>query len=113
MPHVIITDPPDLRDYYQQFRPWQDALEDGTRLATRAIYLRGDAEAVLVDGFCLELGPPTHFFVSIETKKQQITVRLHPHPSPPRTPGVKAVLVRVARDLLQLGGRVDRTNLDL
>ena len=46
-------------------------------------------------------------------KKSQVTVRLHPSPSPERTPAVQAAVARVASDLLALGGKVERSNLDL
>ncbi|MEE8142104.1 MAG: hypothetical protein V3T77_03310 [Planctomycetota bacterium] len=113
MPHVIVCNPPNPADFYRSFRRWKKTLKDGTILEARSAYLRSDGKAVLIHGFCLELGPPTHFFVSIEAKKRQVTVRLYPHPSPPRSPGVQSVVAQVAKDLLRLGGQVERTNLKL
>ncbi len=113
MPHVIVHNPPSPEDFYRSFEPWKRVPEEGTVLEARAVFLRGDGRVVLVQGFCLELGPPTHFFVRIEAKKRQVTVRLHPHPSPPRTAGVKEIVAQVARDFLKLGGEVEKTNLEL
>ncbi len=113
MPHVIVRDPPDLRGFYESFEPWQGKLEDGSRIEGRSVFLRQDGKAVLVQGFCLELGPPTHFFVIVEVKDGRGSIRLYPHPSPARTCGVQAVVARVAHDFLERGGEVERTNLSL
>ncbi len=68
---------------------------------------------MLVQATVVELGPPTHFFVSLESKKHQVTVKLFAHPSPARTEAVQETVAQVARDFLELGGHVERTNLTI
>lgn len=112
MPHVIIGDPPDLRRYYESYRPTRELRPDGSVLQTQGAYLRNDGATVLVEALAIEVGPPMHFFITVETKKRQLTVRCFPHPSPPRTEGVKWLVAAVARQVLALGGSVERTNLE-
>ncbi|MGE3165229.1 MAG: hypothetical protein AB7O52_10015 [Planctomycetota bacterium] len=112
MPHVIIGDPPDLRQYFESYVPWLERRPDGAVLQTQGAYLRQDGATLLVEALAIEVGPPMHFFITVEAKKQQVTVRCFPHPSPPRTEGVKRLVAAVAQQVLARGGRVERTNLD-
>ncbi|MEM7167771.1 MAG: hypothetical protein AAF581_20135 [Planctomycetota bacterium] len=113
MPHVIIADPPPLQQFYDSYEVWVEKRSDGSVLQTRGAFLRDDRMAVLVECITVEIGPPVHFFVVVETKRKQITVRCYPHPSPPRTESVKTLIGVVARKVLALGGKIERTNLDL
>ena len=113
MPHVIISDPPTPAEVQGSFTPWTERREDGRITEARAAYLRQDGRSVLIEMLCLELGPAQSFFVLVEQKKRQLTVRCFAFPSPQRTPGVQDAVARVARDVLALGGRVERTNLEL
>ncbi len=113
MPHVVISDPPALEPFHSAFKPWKFTLEDGSIVEGKAAFLRHDHQSVLVEALAVELGPAQPFFVAIESKKRQLTVRLFPQPSPHRTPAVRAAVAKVARDVLALGGVVERTNLEL
>ena len=113
MPHVVIINAMEPEEYYCQFKVWKEARRDGTVLETRAAFLRVDRQVVLIQAVCLELGPAQHFFVAVEKKRNQLTVRCHPHPNPARTAGVKEIIVHVAREVLALGGEVGKTNLVL
>ncbi len=113
MPHVILSPEVDPEEYFLRFEPWKEARSDGTILEVRSAYLRRDRQVVLLQAISLELGPAQHFFVAVEKKRKQVTVRCHPHPSPARTEGVKDIIAKVARDLVGQGARVEKTNLDL
>ncbi|MCI0651762.1 MAG: hypothetical protein L0Z55_07750 [Planctomycetes bacterium] len=112
MPHVIIRNPPSLAEYQRAFRPLKERAADGTVLEARAAYLRQDGRVLLVEALCLELGPAQAFFIALEEKKAQVTVRCFPTPSPARTPGVKRLVRLVAEDLLRLGGEIEKTNIE-
>lgn len=113
MPHAIIADPPQLEDLHRGFMPWQERWADGTVLQLRGSYLRHDGTALLIECVSVELGPPVHFFTTVERKRDQLTVRCYPHPSPARTPAVKALVATVARRVLAVGGRIEKSNLEL
>ena len=113
MPHVVISDPPDPGAFHRAFEPWKRTTGAGARIAARAAYLRSDYQVVLVQAMAIELGPPTHFFVVLEPKKRWVTVKLFDYPSPARTAAVKEIVAQVARDYLEMGGHVERTNLTL
>lgn len=113
MPHVIIRDPPEPAAVQRAFRPWRERRADGSIVEARAAYLRQDGRSVLIEIMCLELGPAQEFFLVVEAKKRQLTVRCFEFPSPHRTPAVQFAVGRVARDVLALGGQVERTNLVL
>ena len=111
MPHVILRNSVDPEEYFRRFQPWKERGDDGTVLESRAAYLRRDRQVVLVQAMSLELGPAQHFFVAVEKKQNRLTVRCHPHPTPARTEGVKAVVARIAQEVLALGGEIEKTNL--
>lgn len=113
MPHVIIADPPSLLEFFDRYEPWIDKRPGGIVLQTRGAFLRDDRNAVMVECITVEIGPPVHFFVVAETKRDQITVRCAAHPSPPRSDAVKELVAVVARKVLAVGGSIERTNLDL
>ena len=113
MPHVIIADPPTLEQFFDSYEAWVDKRPGGCVLQTRGAFLRDDRAAVLVECIVVEIGPPVHFFTVVETKREQLTVRVYPHPSPPRTEAVQELVGVVARKVLALGGSIERTNLDL
>lgn len=111
MPHVIIGDAPPLREFYDGYDYWEERRPDGTILQTRGAYLRHDGETMLIEAIAIELAPPVHFFITVESKKGGLTVRCFPHPSPPRSAGVQALVAEVARQVLVYGGQVEKTNL--
>lgn len=113
MPHAIVVDAPDPAEYHAAFSPWRLELPEGGIVEAKSAYLRHTGRSVLIEVLAVELGPAQPFFVVMEQKKNQVTVRLFPHPSPQRTPGVHAGVTKVVQDLLQIGGRVERTNLPL
>ncbi len=112
MPHAIIVNGCDPDVYIEAFRPYKTQLEDGSILETRAVFLRKDGGVALVDALAIELGPAQHFFIAVERKRKQLTVRLSRHPSPARTPGVQALIAHVTREVLALGGEIEKTNLE-
>ena len=112
MPHAIITGGPDPIEVHQKFVPFKENRPDGTILETRSTFLRLDEQVVLIHGTSVELGPAQNFFVAVERKRKQLTVRCHPFPSPERTPGVQAVVLHVAKQVLALGGELEKTNLE-
>ena len=112
MPHVVITGGPEPLEFYEAFDPGSPRREGPTVLELGWAFMRRDQEVVLVQAIAVELGPPQHFFVAVERKRRQITVRCHPHPRVERTPGVKKIVAWVARQVLSLGGQVEKTNLE-
>ena len=112
MPHAIIVNGCDPDVYVDAFQPFKTQLEDSSILETRTVFLRQDARVALVDAMAIELGPAQQFFIAVEKKRKQLTVRLFRHPSPARTPGVQALIVHVTREVLALGGEIEKTNLE-
>ena len=112
MPHVVIAEGPEPTAVYESFEPGSAIREGTTVLELGWAYLRRDGETVLIQATAVELGPPVHFFVAVERKRQRITVRCFPHPHVERTDGVKKLVAEVARRVLADGGRVTKTNLD-
>lgn len=113
MPHAIITGGPEPSEVHRAFTPFKESRPDGTILETRTSFLRLDEQVCLIHAMCVELGPAQNFFVAVERKRRQLTVRCHPFPSPERTPGVQALVGHVARQVLAIGGEVEKTNLEL
>ncbi len=112
MPHAIISGGPEPIEVHRQFVQFKENRADGTILETRAAFLRLDEQVVLIHAMSVELGPAQNFFVAVERKRKQLTVRCHPFPSPERTPGVQAVVLHVAKQVLALGGELEKTNLE-
>ena len=113
MPHVVVRNPPSLAELHASFTPIKERDPAGTSIELRSAYLRQDARVLLVEAIVLELGPSHDFFVTIEEKKAQLTIRCFRFPTPPRTPGIQRAVARVAEWVLAAGGEVERTNLEL
>ena len=113
MPHAIIRGGADPSALFEEFSSWKETEADGSVIEARCAYLRKDERVMLIQTLAVELGPAQHFFVAVEHKREQLSVRLHPHPTPTRTPAVQRAVLKVARWVLEFGGEVEKTNLDL
>jgi hypothetical protein len=113
MPHVVIDEALDLGAACQALR--FEALRNGNQiLKVVDVYLNRPRHTALVDCIVVEEGRSQSFFVQLNQKDRQITVRLLPATDPEKTAGVKQVIALIARQLHESipGSRFGKTNLD-
>ena len=113
MPHAIVRGGPSPRELLDEFQSWKETTAEGSVIEARCIFLRQDETVLLIQTTTVELGPAQHFFVAVEEKREQLSIRIYPHPVPTRTPAVQQAVTKVARWVLEFGGEVEKTNLVL
>jgi len=111
MPHLVLDGSVDLDRTTRELDPgvvrWgRVVIKTGDR------WLRGDGEAVLVEGVVVELSRPLHPVVMIAHRDGDTVVRLWPVIEVERTPAVQRWLGVLALELQRLGaGPVVTTNI--
>ena len=110
MPHAVITGAPPLEQIWRGFEPQQEVQGSEVRNLQGA-YLRSDRTQLLVLALVIELGATQRFLFVVEQKKTSTVVRCQLHHPVEKTAGVKALLARVARLLIEAGGSLEKTNL--
>ena len=110
MPHAVITGAPSLEQIWRGFEPQQEVLGSDVRNLQGA-YLRSDGTQLLVLALVIELGVTQRFMIVVEQKKTSTVVRCQLHTPVEKTAGVKALVERVARMLIDGGGSLEKTNL--
>ena len=110
MPHAVIAGAPPLEQIWKGFQPQQEVLGSDVRNLQGA-YLRADGTQLLVLALVIELGVTQRFMIVVEQKKTSTVVRCQLHTPVEKTAGVKALVERVARMLIDGGGSLEKTNL--
>lgn len=113
MPHVVVKNPIDLRDYVAGFEPLTHKEAETVCRASEA-YLSSSGSSALVEAVVVEDGQHQKFFVLLSQKPGQATVRLFRATDPDKTRGVRLLVALVARDLLERspGASYGATNIE-
>ena len=111
MPHLVMGGGLQLESIVtglgEEVRRWGRAV-----LKTERCWLRGDGQAVLVEGVVVEFSRPLHPVAVVANQHHDIVVRLWSLAPVERTPAVQRWLCQLAADLQRLGaGPITATNL--
>jgi hypothetical protein len=111
MPHLVMDGTLRLEAVVtglgEEVRRWGRAV-----LKTERCWLRGDGQAVLVEGVVVEFSRPLHPVAVVAVHRGDITVRLWSLAPVERTEAVQRWLCQLAADLQSLGaGPIKATNL--
>jgi len=104
----------DLRAWAAEIRPILERRGDDV-LRAESVWLEGSGREALVRALAVESGRRQAFYVLVSAHDARTTVRIDPLTRPERSDGVRALVARVAADVLARspGARLGATNLVL
>lgn len=113
MPHVVIEGPVDLEAYAREFEPFvlrsgHDVIRAGT------LYRDRSGRALLLEAVVVEAGRKLPFYLKITSHDRgSVTVRIDPLTHPERSDGVRTLVARIGKELLDRnpGSRVGNSNV--
>ena len=112
MPHVVLENLNSAKVAFDAVVPFATKIDGGILKVTDK-YLNTDANKGLVESRAVENGKNQIFFVELSQKAASLTVRLLPLTDPEKTPGVKAIMAMLARQIKEANPGVgySKTNL--
>ncbi len=98
MPHVVLENITSVREAMDSLVPFATKI-DGGILKVTDTYINSAQNKVLVESLAIENNNNQSFFVELSQKKTSLTVRLLPLTDPAKTPGVKMIMAKVAKQI--------------
>lgn len=113
MPHVLLKGTVTFEEFQQSFKSSSHKMNDWV-LKFQNCYLSHQNNALLVDTVAIRSGFAQSFYILVEQKKDQITVRIDPHTNVEKNEGVKRSVVRIAEEVIShySGLLYDKTNIN-
>ena len=112
MPHVVLEQVQSTLQAFQAIEPLTLKTETGI-LKLGDKYINAAETIVLIEALAIESGKKQNFFIQLSQKKTSITVRLLPLTDPEKTPGVKILMAKVAKQIKDTHSTISygKTNL--
>jgi hypothetical protein len=112
MPHVVLENINSAKVAFDSVVPFLTRIEGGVLKVTDK-YLNAARNKALVESLAVENGSNQSFFVELSQKQTSLTVRLLPLTDPEKTPGVKTIMVMVAKQIKDSNANISygKTNL--
>lgn len=112
MPHVILRGTCSLEDVWRQFRPLTTSVGGWITKLTDC-YLGVSHGGLLVEATAVYRGVTHNFYVRVDGKSDQITVRIEPRTNVEKNDGVKRAVALVANQLRVVAPvlSIEKTNL--
>ena len=101
MPHVKIAGLRSADELFVQLLPFQTRDETGVQKVS-SYFLEQGGKSILAEALVADGGLPRHFFISVNWRGEQATVRCLPATDPEKTAAVKRLIVRLAMRLRDL-----------
>lgn len=98
MPHIVLENINSTQKAYESITPFSERIEGGI-LKVSDKYINSSAQSALIESIVVEAGKNQTFFIQLSEKKTSLTVRLLPLTDPEKTPGVKTVMARIAKQI--------------
>lgn len=98
MPHVVLENINSVTEALDSLVPFATRI-DGGILKVTDTYINSGQNKVLVESLAIENNNSQSFFVELSQKKTSLTVRLLPLTDPTKTPGVKMIMAKVAKQI--------------
>lgn len=113
MPHIVLENINSTQKAYESIIPFSERIEGGI-LKVSDKYINSSAQSALIESIAVEDGKNQTFFIQLSEKKTSLTVRLLPLTDPEKTPGVKTVMARIAKQIKDSDSSIfyGKTNLD-
>jgi hypothetical protein len=112
VPHVVLTGEIPLRAAFEKIDPFMERTEK-TILKTSDKYINNDETSILIEALAIENGNKANFLVLLGKREDGLIIRLYPEINVEKTDGVKTILAKIAKQLLEKFPtlRVGKTNL--
>lgn len=113
MPHIVLENINSTQNAYESITPFSERI-DGGILKVSDKYLNSSKQSALIESIAVEGGKNQTFFIQLTEKKTSLTVRLLPLTDPEKTPGVKTIMARIAKQIKDSDSSIfyGKTNLD-
>ena len=113
MPHVLLKGTVTFEKFQQSFENNTFKVNDWV-LKFQNCYLSYQCNTLLIDTVAIRSGFAQSYYLLVEQKKNQVTVRIDPHTNVEKNEGVKRSVVRVAEEVItQFPGLIfDKTNIN-
>ncbi|MCW8860183.1 MAG: hypothetical protein OQK50_01085 [Deltaproteobacteria bacterium] len=98
MPHVVLEQAQSIPQAFQAIEPLALKTDTGI-LKLGDKYINAAENSVLIEALAIEQGKNQSFFIQLSQKPSSITVRLLPLTDPEKSPGVKLLMARVAKQI--------------
>jgi len=112
MPHVVLEQAKLTPELFQMIEPLSLKIDTGI-LKLREKYINAKGTIVLIESLAIENSKNQSFFIQLSQKNTSLTVRLLPQTDPEKTPGVKVLMARVAKQIKDSSATIiyGKTNL--
>lgn len=113
MPHVVLEQAQLSPQLFQALEPLTLKTDNGIlKLGDR--YINAAGNSALIEALAIENSTNQSFFIQLSQKKDSLTVRLLPLTDPEKSPGVKMLMARVAKQIKDSNSTITygKTNLD-
>lgn len=112
MPHVVLEQAKLTPELFQRIEPLTLKTDTGI-LKLGEKYINAAGTIVLIESLAIEESKHQNFFIQLSQKNASLTVRLLPQTDPEKTPGVKLLMARVAKQIKDTNPaiRYGKTNL--
>lgn len=98
MPHIVLEQAPSTLQAFQAIEPLTLKTDTGI-LKLGEKYINAAETSVLIEALAIEQDKRQSFFIQLSQKATSITVRLLPLTDPEKSPGVKILMARVAKQI--------------
>jgi len=112
MPHVVLEQAKLTPELFQMIEPLTLKIDTGI-LKLGEKYINAKGNIVLIESLAIENSKNQSFFIQLSQKNTSLTVRLLPQTDPEKTPGVKVLMARVAKQIKDSSAKIiyGKTNL--
>jgi len=98
MPHVVLEQAKLTPELFQTLEPLTLKTDTGI-LKLGEKYINATGTIVLIEALAVENSKKQSFFIQLSQKNTSMTVRLLPQTDPEKTPGVKILMARAAKQI--------------
>ena len=112
MPHVVLTGAIMLRDVFEKLDSF--IIRDEKKiLKTSDKYINSNENSILVEAMAIEDNNKASFLVLLSRREDGLVIRIYPDSNVEKTEGVKRILAKIAKQLLEKfpSLRIGKTNL--
>ena len=112
MPHVVLTGAIMLRDVFEKLDSFM-IRDEKKILKTSDKYINSDENSILVEAMAIEDNNKASFLVLLSRREDGLVIRIYPDSNVEKTEGVKKILAKIAKQLLEKfpSLRIGKTNL--
>ena len=112
MPHVVLTGAIMLRDVFEKLDSFM-IRDEKKILKTSDKYINSDENSILVEAMAIEDNNKASFLVLLSRREDGLVIRIYPDSNVEKTQGVKKILAKIAKQLLEKfpSLRIGKTNL--